>query len=133
MVEGKPKVHYVVGLNGWLDLLFANADPLIPNVMCKGILMIERPKVINLTEARTIRKVHCGECNWEQEIAAITEAEIKCCPWCGWSDLEISTLKAEGGFQEIECQKHGRVTVLLPSCNIDPLDFMNNLFCPFCE
>jgi transcription elongation factor Elf1 len=101
--------------------------------MCKGILMIERPKVINLTEARTIRKVHCGECNWEQEIAAITEAEIKCCPWCGWSDLEISTLKAEGGFQEIECQKHGRVTVLLPSCNIDPLDFMNNLFCPFCE
>ena len=60
--------------------------------------MIERPKVINLTEARTIRKVHCGECNWEQEIAAITEAEIKCCPWCGWSDLEISTLKAEGGF-----------------------------------
>lgn len=85
--------------------------------------MIKRPKVITLTEARTIHKIHCSECNWELEIAAKTDAEVKCCPWCGWSDLEISTLKTEGGFQEIECEKHGKITVLLPSKNIMPLEY----------
>ncbi|MCE9787021.1 hypothetical protein [Shewanella chilikensis] len=94
--------------------------------------MIEKPKVTTLTEAKVIHKLHCGECNWKQEIAANTDAEIKCCPWCGWSDLDISTVANEGGFQEIECEKHGKVTVILPSPNIEPLDFMDNLFCPFC-
>lgn len=94
--------------------------------------MTDKPKVLILTEAKAIHKNHCGECNWEQEIAANTGAEIKCCPWCGWNDLNICSLKTEGGFQEIECQKHGRITVLLPSENVVPLDFMDNLFCPFC-
>ena len=53
--------------------------------------MIERPKVVTLAEAKAIHKIHCGECGWEQEIAANTDAEVKCCPWCGWSDLQIST------------------------------------------
>ena len=95
--------------------------------------MINKPKVTTLTEAKAVHKIHCGECNWEQLIAAETEAELKCCPWCGWSDLEISKVSKQGAFQEIQCEKHGKITVILPTENIEPLDFMDNLYCPFCD
>ena len=95
--------------------------------------MLERPTVTPLTAAKVIHKIHCGKCNWEQEIIAGANAEVVCCPWCGWNNFDISKVTSEGGFQEIQCQKHGKVTILLPSPNIQPLDFMDNLFCPFCE
>ncbi|GKX53939.1 hypothetical protein SOASR030_00510 [Leminorella grimontii] len=91
-----------------------------------------RPEVKTLTKAKTIHKIHCGECNWTLEVVANTDADIQCCPWCGWSDLELSCLTELGGFQEIECKKHGRITVLLPDENANPDDFMDNLFCPYC-
>ena len=94
--------------------------------------MVQRPKVRTLTEAKQITKIHCGECNWHQLIAAQTEAALKCCPWCGWDDLEVGTVARFGGFQEIECAAHGRVTVLLDSDDIETDDFLNNFFCPFC-
>jgi hypothetical protein len=45
----------------------------------------------------------------------------------------MSPVTQYGGFQEIECEKHGRVTVLLDSPEIETDDFMDNLCCPFCE
>lgn len=54
--------------------------------------MIKRPNVSTLTKAKAIYKIHCGECNWEQLIAAETNEALVCCPWCGWSDLDISTV-----------------------------------------
>lgn len=95
--------------------------------------MIQRPNVTTLNEAKAIHKVHCGECNWEQIIAAETSDELKCCPWCGWSDLEMSAVDKQGGYQDIHCEKHGRVSVILPGDNIVPEDFEHNLWCPFCE
>lgn len=96
----------------------------------KGITM--RPKVKTLTNAKTIHKIHCGECNWVLEIAANTNASIQRCPWCGWEDLALNRLTALGGFQEIECEIHGRMAILLPDENINPDDFMDNFCCPYC-
>ena len=95
--------------------------------------MIKRPKVTTLIEATPIHKIHCGECNWEQLITSETNEELKCCPWCGWSDLEVSKASKTGGHQIIECEKHGKINVVIPSENIESDDFMDNLFCPFCE
>ena len=95
--------------------------------------MPSRPKVTTLTGAKRVTKLHCGECNWEQLVLAQTEEALRCCPWCGWSDLEISMVSEIGGFQEIECEKHGKITVALALDNVEVDDFMDNLFCPFCE
>ncbi|SFM22779.1 hypothetical protein SAMN04487963_1808 [Marinobacter zhejiangensis] len=95
--------------------------------------MIVRPKVTMKKEARPVHRIHCGECNWELLIASQADSEIKCCSWCGWEDLEISKVSAQGGFQEMNCDVHGDFTVVLPSPDIDPLDFMPDLFCPFCK
>lgn len=92
-----------------------------------------RDKVSVLTTAKPIYKIHCGECNWELLITANTDESVQCCPWCGWRDLDISHLTKSGAFQEIECKKHGKMTILLPSDTIEPEDFMDNLFCPFCH
>lgn len=95
--------------------------------------MFRRPKVTTLTEAKAIHKLHYGAYNWEQEILANTDAKIKCCSWCGWSDFDVNNVASEGGYQEIECEKHGKVTVVVPCSNIAPFDFLDNLFCPFCK
>ena len=92
-----------------------------------------KPKVQILSPALPIKVIHCGECNWEQEIVALTEAKLESCPWCGWSNLDISNVTEKGYFQKLECSKHGKVSVLLPTKDINEEDFMDNLFCPFCK
>lgn len=94
--------------------------------------MLSRPKMTVLTEARPITKLHCGECNWEQLVLAQTREALKCCPWCSWRDLEIRRVGEVGGFQEIECEKHGKVTVTIALDNIEVDDFLDNLSCAFC-
>jgi transcription elongation factor Elf1 len=91
-----------------------------------------RPKVTILTEAKHIQILHCGECNWEQQIISNQNNPILCCPWCGWSDLKISSIKQTGAEQTINCEKHGDIVVAIPNKEIHPDDFMNNLFCPYC-
>lgn len=95
--------------------------------------MIDRPKVTMKKQSRLVHRIHCGECNWEQFITSQTNADIKCCSWCGWEDLDISKVSIQGGFQEMSCEVHGDFTVILPDPDIDPLDFMPDLFCPFCK
>ncbi|HHG1136003.1 TPA: hypothetical protein ACPUKY_005636 [Klebsiella pneumoniae] len=95
--------------------------------------MIKRPKITTLRPAKTLIKIHCGECNWEQEIVSECNDKIKSCPWCGWSDLDISKVKEEGIFQEYKCEKHGQITVVMPNEDLHPDDIMDNLWCPFCE
>ena len=85
------------------------------------------------TSGGAINSIHCGECNWKQLIISENNNEIKCCPWCGWGDLEISKLEKNGGYQIINCEEHGNITVIIPNEEIEPDDFMDNLFCPFCE
>ena len=58
--------------------------------------MSSSPKVTTLSRAKPVTKIHCGECNWEQLVLAQTEEALKCCPWCGWSDLEISKVSEIG-------------------------------------
>jgi hypothetical protein len=94
--------------------------------------MSSRPQVTTLAGAKPITKIHCGECNWEQLVLAQTEEALKCCPWCGWSDPEISKVSEIGGFQEIECEKHGRIAVVVALDSIEVDDFLDNLPCPFC-
>lgn len=95
--------------------------------------MTRLQKVTIVTSAKAIHKIHCDECNWEQFIAAETDAPLKSCPWCGWNDLNISAISKLGGYPNIHCEKHGDVTVMLPNENIVENDFMDNLFCPFCD
>lgn len=95
--------------------------------------MISRPKVTILSEAKPITTLHCGACNWQQEIYSETSDKVECCSWCGWGDLEISTVKSTGGHQKINCEKHGAISISIPTDNIEPDDFMDNLFCPFCK
>ena len=38
-----------------------------------------------------------------------------------------------GGFQEIEYDKHGKITVAIALDNIEVDDFLDNLCCPFCK
>ncbi len=92
-----------------------------------------RPKVTIVGAAKSLSRIHCGECNWEQFVAAEIDDAIKCCAWCGWSDLEISKVSKQGSFQRISSEKHGVVTVMIPNERIVPDDFMDELFCPFCE
>jgi hypothetical protein len=105
----------------------------LKQALCEYKFMIDRPKVKILSPASPIKIIHCGECNWEQEIVALTKAKLESCPWCGWSDLEVDKVVEKGFFQEIECKEHGKVSVLLPTENIEQQDFMDNLFCPFCK
>ncbi|MFT7056587.1 MAG: hypothetical protein ACJAR3_002223 [Roseivirga sp.] len=95
--------------------------------------MIKRPKITTTKPAKKIIKIHCGECNWLQEIATESEAELKCCPWCGWSDLDISKVSVEGIYQSYNCEKHGEITVVMPNEELHPDDIMDDLWCPFCE
>lgn len=60
-----------------------------------------KPSVRILMNAKTIQRIQCGECNWELEIAANTDAHIQCCPWCGWSDLDTSYLIQQGAFKRL--------------------------------
>lgn len=91
-----------------------------------------RHKVKALTAAKPIHKIHCGECNWQLLITANIDDDVQCCPWCGWGDLDISHLTKSGAFQQIECERHGNITILLANETIEPDDFIDNLFCPFC-
>lgn len=95
--------------------------------------MIPRPKVSTKSEAISTIKLHCGECNWEQYIISTSKENLKSCPWCGWSDLDISKISNQGVFQNISCEQHGDVTVLVTSKDLGPDDFTDDLWCPYCE
>ncbi|MCO1337037.1 hypothetical protein MO867_22185 [Microbulbifer sp. OS29] len=95
--------------------------------------MINRPKVKMKFESKSVQRIRCAECNWEQLIAAQTDADLKCCAWCGWEGLDMCQVSVQGGFQEMSCDVHGDFTVILPCHDVDPIDFMSDIFCPFCN
>ncbi|VFS49690.1 Uncharacterised protein [Budvicia aquatica] len=63
-----------------------------------------RHEIKVLTTAKPIYKIHCGECNWELLITANTDESVKCCPWCGWRDLELVTLRNQGLFRKLNAK-----------------------------
>jgi len=79
-----------------------------------------------------LHRIACGECGWNIAVYSTTDAELRQCPWCGWSDLEISTCSRHGAAARIICATHGEATVQVLDEAMHPDDFMGDLFCPFC-
>ena len=90
-------------------------------------------KVSLLSKASTLHRLECGECGWTMSIYSENSADLKQCPWCRWGDLEISKLERSGAGQRLACSIHGEVVVEVLNSNISTDDFMDDMFCPFCE
>ena len=92
------------------------------------------PEITPLAPPSLLHRLSCGECGWYMSILAATSEPLRQCPWCGWEDLDISTLTRAGAGQHISCATHGLITVEVLDSNIATRDFApDSLFCPFCR